>query len=106
MLYRVLLRAFWAVDRILEMSDATAYNIQQIDEWAEQMLAAGVASESVAEAVRLMKKELEEPLDISPWEEFSKRLKDMFKDTFETTIQAGILNILSTAQNAPSNSLD
>ncbi|MBA7570732.1 hypothetical protein ES708_12485 [subsurface metagenome] len=92
-------------DRILELSNATAYSYQQIDEWADRMLAAGVVAEEVAKAVELMKKELEEPLDISPWEEFFKRLKDRFKDTFENTIQAGILNVLSTAQTALGDAL-
>ncbi|MBA7544613.1 hypothetical protein ES705_36974 [subsurface metagenome] len=92
-------------DRILEMTDATAYSIQKIDELAETWRLAGVDLELIAEAVKLLKEALEKPPEVSPWEEFFKRLKDRFKDTFETTIQAGILNVLSTAQTALGDTL-
>ncbi|MBA7522472.1 hypothetical protein ES705_14591 [subsurface metagenome] len=86
-------------DKILEMTDPLAYNIQQIDELAETWRLAGVDAELIAEAVRLLKEKLEEPPDIDPWVEFFDNLKEKYSDT-AGAIQSGILNFVSTAENA------
>ncbi|MBA7541502.1 hypothetical protein ES705_33816 [subsurface metagenome] len=70
------------------MTDPLAYNIQQIDELAETWRLAGVDADLIAEAVRLLKEALEEPPDVSPWEDFFNRLKDEVGSFTDIAIEA------------------